>query len=266
MTDGSSRNRTIAAWAVHLYTGLGLPLMFLGAMALFKEGAAGEPSRYFVLTWIAIFVDATDGFFARRVGVKEVLPSFSGRRLDDLVDFLNFAFLPALALAILGLFPEGWEAAACLPLMASGYGFCQESAKTDDAFVGFPSYWNIVVLYLFVLGLSPWLNLAIIAVLSVLVFVPIHYVYPTRTEFMMRTTLVLGLLWSAALLALSLGARAGWALPLALASFIYPVYYTVVSLIHHRRIHAAEAKAKLDAEAEIAAVNQTPRAAAARPS
>ena len=43
-------------------------------------------------------------------------------------------------------------AVAALPLLASGYGFCQTDAKTADHFFkGFPSYWNVVVLYLFAL-------------------------------------------------------------------------------------------------------------------
>ena len=91
------------------------------------------------------------------------------------------------------LFPQGWEAFAVLPIMASGYGFCQEKAKTDDAFVGFPSYWNIVLLYLYVFQTNPWFNLALIGLLCVMVFVPIHYLYPTRTKMLRPLTLGLGM-------------------------------------------------------------------------
>ena len=38
-------------------------------------------------------------------------------------------------------------------LLSSAYGFSQEAAKTSDHyFTGFPSYWNIVVFYLVVIG------------------------------------------------------------------------------------------------------------------
>ena len=169
-----TRKRVLAAWGVHLYTALGLPLMFFAAVNLFQNFASEDknPMMFFVLIWIAVLVDATDGFFARRVKVKEVLPSFSGHRLDNLVDFLSFAFLPCVFMYSFKLLPQGWEFTAVFPLMASGYGFCQESAKTDESFVGFPSYWNVLVLYLFVLETDPWVNVGIVAFLALMVFVP----------------------------------------------------------------------------------------------
>jgi len=41
--------------------------------------------------------------------------------------------------------------------------------------------WNFVVFYIFVLGLSPVLNVVIIAVVCCLHFTPIDFIYPTRT-------------------------------------------------------------------------------------
>ena len=94
-------------------------------------------------------IDATDGTFARMVKVKEVLPHFDGRRLDDLIDFQTYTSLPLLLAWRAQLVPDGQEAWLLAPLIASAYGFCQVNAKTDDGyFLGFPSYWNIVVFYL----------------------------------------------------------------------------------------------------------------------
>ena len=107
----------------------------MGAIAL----ANGDAKLFFLTNMAAVFVDSTDGTLARAVNVKKVLPQFDGRRLDDLVDFLIFAFLPSLSLVAFNMLPEGLSLLAVAPLLASGYGFCQEAAKTDDAFVGFPS-------------------------------------------------------------------------------------------------------------------------------
>ena len=64
--------------------------------------------------------------------------------------------------------PEGAEAWLLLPLLASAYGFCQVEAKTDDGyFLGFPSLWNVVAFYLYVLHLPGWLAVAIVVVLGV---------------------------------------------------------------------------------------------------
>ena len=48
-----------------------------------------------------------------------------------------------------------WSIGAA-PVLASAYGFAQTDAKTDDDFfLGFPSYWNVVAIYLWLLDVSP---------------------------------------------------------------------------------------------------------------
>jgi len=229
------RHHQAAAWGVHFYTALGLPIAFVATFALFS----GDVKMFFVALCLALFVDATDGTMARRVGVKEVLPSFDGRRLDDIVDFILFAFLPCLALAVLGMFPEGWEYAAVIPLLASGYGFCQDRAKTEESFVGFPSYWNIGVIYLYLLQTSAWTNLITILFFSALVFVPIHFVYPTRTRFMRPLTVGAGYLWALVMTVLTLNVGADWTRDVAVWSLAYPAYYFALSAVHHQRVRRA---------------------------
>src|SRR5437762_3256853 len=99
--------------------------------------------------FIATVIDATDGTLARLVNVKQVLPGFDGRRLDDLIDFQTYTSLPLLLIWRAELLPPGQDAWLLAPLLASAYGFCQVAAKTDDGyFLGFPSYWNIIAFYL----------------------------------------------------------------------------------------------------------------------
>ncbi|MCO4743912.1 MAG: CDP-alcohol phosphatidyltransferase [Proteobacteria bacterium] len=229
------RRRRAAAWGVHAFTALGLPLAFLGAAAL----ARGDARTFFIIACVACVVDAADGTMARKVGVREVLPQFDGRRLDDLVDFLHFAFLPSLALPALGMLPEGQAWLGMIPLLASGYGFSQEAAKTEVSFVGFPSYWNIVVGYLYVLGASPEITVGLVVLLAILVFVPIHYVYPTKAPFFQRLTVGLGAFWALLMLIISLFITEPWARTLGWISLFYPAYYMVLSFMHHRRIHEA---------------------------
>lgn len=228
-----STGRRAAAWGVHLYTAMGLPLNLLGAWALME----GDARTFFLSQMAAIFVDGTDGFMARAVEVKKVVPEFDGRRLDDIVDFLTFTFMPALALPALGLIPQSWGWFAAVPVLASAYGFCQERAKTDQSFVGFPSYWNLVLIYLFVLGASPTFTVVLFSVLAILVFVPIHYVYPTRTLLWRPVTLALGCIWALLLTFVCWDVTHPWAVPVAWASLTYVAYYLVVSALNHRRMH-----------------------------
>ena len=144
-------------WCVHLYTALGL-IAAAAIAALIVHGGADSFRRAFLLMVAATLIDATDGTLARRVRIKEVVPGFDGRRLDDLVDFLTYTCLPLLLIWRTHLLPESCEVCLLIPLLASAYGFCQVSAKTDDGyFLGFPSYWNLVAFYLYTLQpLSGW--------------------------------------------------------------------------------------------------------------
>ena len=229
------RIRRVAAWGVHMYTASGLVLALVQIWAL----ANNDAPLFFTMNWIACVIDATDGTLARRLEVKKVVPEFDGRRLDDIVDYLTLVFLPALALPAFGLLHWPWMWAAALPVLSSAYGFCQDRAKTDDALVGFPSYWNILALYLYVLQPPPMISTVVLAVLALLVFVPIHYLYPSRTRLLMPVTVALGVIWAAAMLAVGLAPNAEWARPLTWVSLYYPAYYLVLSLVHDRRIRRA---------------------------
>ena len=108
---GSPRRRkvrTVLAWGVHLYTALGL-VAAAGIAVLIVEGTAEAYRWAFILMLIATLIDATDGTLARAVRIKETLPGFDGRRLDDLIDFLNYTFLPLFLLWRASILPEGQE-------------------------------------------------------------------------------------------------------------------------------------------------------------
>ena len=184
-------------WCVHGYTALGLVAAGLIAVLLSDNPDAGAFRWCFLLMAFATIVDSTDGFLARRVRIKEVVPGFDGRRLDDLVDFLTYTFLPLLLIWRAEILPSGQEAWLFLPLLASAYGFCQVQAKTDDGyFLGFPSLWNIVALYLYALPLGAWVKLAIVVVLALLTFVPVRPPSIRRSpDELNRVATLLGIAW-----------------------------------------------------------------------
>jgi phosphatidylcholine synthase len=186
----------LAGWLVHLYTASGSVLALLIVIAAFD----GDAETALWLGLATLVIDGTDGMLARRLRVKETIPWFDGARLDDIVDYLTYVFAPVVLLWTTGRLPDGpigWVLAA-LPLLASSYQFCRVDAKTSDHFfLGFPSYWNIVAFYVFVLDLGPATVGMILLVCSVLVFVPVRYVYPSRTRAFQNLTLALTALWLA---------------------------------------------------------------------
>jgi phosphatidylcholine synthase len=191
---GFSLGMRLAGAAVHLYTASGTVLGLLIVLAAF-EGAV------VTALWLGLatlFIDGTDGMLARRFRVKQTIPWFDGARLDDIVDYLTYVFAPVVLLWTTGHLPDGalgWSLAA-LPLLASSYQFCRVDAKTSDHFfLGFPSYWNVVAFYVIVLDLSGLVTGVTIVVFAVLVFVPIRYLYPSRTRALQGLTLALTGMW-----------------------------------------------------------------------
>lgn len=227
----------IFAWLVHLYTALGAVVSFFAVLRIEQA----DFKAALLLMALAIVIDATDGALARAARVKELIPWFDGDLLDNLVDYFGYVIVPCLFLLRTNLLPaEDALWLAVLPLLASTYGFSQKNAKTaDHFFLGFPSYWNVVVFYLYALNTPPWLNAFLIIALSILIFVPIKYIYPSRSPRFRLQTNAIGALWGGIVLYII------FQLPkpsrgLAFTSLLFPAYYTVLSLwLEYRRIVTA---------------------------
>jgi phosphatidylcholine synthase len=230
-TVPASPRRWLAAWGVHLLTASSAAAGILAVLAAER----GDPAP--ALWWMAYTVaaDAIDGTLARAVGVKQVLPHFDGTRLDDIVDYFTWVIVPMLFMLWTDLLPPAIAVPlACTVAVASAYQFCRTDAKTaDHYFTGFPSYWNIVAFYLYALSWPTAANAAVVVAFAVLIFVPIRYVYPSRTPALRSLTVGLGLAWGAAvLLALYQLLRDGVASePLVLGSLLFPIYYGGLSLV-----------------------------------
>jgi phosphatidylcholine synthase len=221
--------KLVAAWLVHVYTAAGTALAMLTVMAVIE----GDTVRALWLGLAAMVVDGTDGMMARHLDVKRRIPWFDGALLDNIVDYLTYAFTPMVLLWSTGYLGDGASATflAVMPLLASAYQFCRVDAKTDDhLFLGFPSYWNIVAFYVIVLELDPTAVAVLLTICAALVFIPIGYVYPSRTDTLRGLTLALTTVWLisyAVLLSQLPSAEPVW---LAI-SLVYVVYYVALSLL-----------------------------------
>lgn len=230
--------RKTLAWGVHFYTALGL-VMAAGIAVLIVQGTAAAFQAAFALMLVATVIDATDGTLARKIGVKQVLPGFDGRRLDDITDFLTYTFLPLFLVWRAHVLPAGWEPWLILPLLASAYGFCQVSIKTDDGyFLGFPSLWNVVAFYVYALNFPGFVSLGLVIVLGLLTFVPSKYLYPSQPGLLNRWSTILGAVWGLAVIYVlvrmpELSSPTGDAVVRTVAwlSLLYPIYYFAASWV-----------------------------------
>lgn len=214
----------VLAWGVHFFTSLGLVAAAFMAV-LIVRGGDDSFRGVFALMLVATLIDAVDGSMARLARVKEVLPYFDGRRLDDIIDFHTYTSLPLLLLWRAAVLPGLWSVLLLFPLLASVYGFSRSAAKTDDGyFLGFPSYWNIVAFYLYFLASPWWFSAGAITILSILTFVPTRYLYATQPGALNRITNILAAAW-VVLLVWILAAAPEHRRGLAMASLFFPIFY-----------------------------------------
>lgn len=212
----------VTAYGVHLITALGAALG-LWSVILTMDGFFQES------VWVlaaAVFLDSIDGTLARYFDTKTHAPEIDGALLDNIVDFLTWTVAPLFwAYASMNL--PLWIVMVCA--VASALGFANTEAKTSDYyFLGFPSYWNIVVFYLFLLQLPVYLSLAILLVFAVTTVAPVRFIYPNRTPDFRLLTMLLGIIYSIQLLLLIILFDDSPAF-LIYSSFIFPVYYFTMS-------------------------------------
>jgi len=228
MPSRDTLRETVQGYLVHVYTASTLFFVALAAQWIL-EGAHRWALGALAVT---IIIDATDGALARKYRVKETAAAIDGGLLDNIIDFTSYVLLPMLILLQTGLLAPPGVLVTAFAMFSSAFGFSRTTAKLADEgfFVGFPSYWSIVVFYLYMLDTPPLFNTLLILGLAVLVFVPVRFLYVSRLQRGRTLHIALGSVWSLmCLLALFLepsGARNA----LLYLSLIYPTYYTLHSL------------------------------------
>lgn len=221
--------RKVLAWSVHLFTATGAVWGFLTLLAIWDE----HYKLAMVYIVAAMFVDGFDGMLARWFHVKEYAREVDGGLLDNIIDYLNYVVVASLLIIrVPNLLPAKFAMAGAISiLLTSAYQFTQTDAKTDSNsyfFKGFPSVWNFLVIYMMLLGLNPWINLAALVLCNILVFVPVKYLYPSRNNRLRRVTLGFTYLYSALGIwgLLQYPDVPQWVAPL---SFVYVAYYVILS-------------------------------------
>ncbi|HWE15674.1 MAG TPA: CDP-alcohol phosphatidyltransferase family protein [Hyphomicrobiaceae bacterium] len=185
-----------AAALVHFFTALGAVCGLLATLAV----VSGAWETAFAWLGLAMAIDGIDGTLARKARVQHRLPRFSGDRLDLVIDYVTYVFVPAFALLQAGfLAGRSGLILASLILLSSLFHFSDTKSKAaDHSFVGFPAVWNLVAFYVFALGLPQWAAAALVLVCVALTFVPFRWAHPLRTARLRTVTLAACAVWTAA--------------------------------------------------------------------
>ena len=182
------------AWGAHFITASGLIFGFLGLISLLN----GEQPLAFLFMGLALLVDGVDGSFARFVKVEEALPDVDGTTLDNVIDMFNYTILPVLMIYWYSMVPYNLVNVTCIMiLLVSCYTFSDKRIKTSDYyFSGFSAFWNLLVLFLFILDLGLWFNFISICVCVILTFVPVKIIHPLRVKNLRSLTIAFLAFWS----------------------------------------------------------------------
>lgn len=183
------------ALAVHAFTAAGAGV---GLIAL-ERAFARDFAACFALLALALFIDGVDGTLARRAGVKRHAPFIDGDTLDNVVDFLTYVVVPAVALLQSGLAPTWalWPL-AFLVASASAVYFADKRMKTSDHwFRGFPALWNVLVFYLLVFQPPAAVTVLVVIVAAAGMFTPVVFVHPVRVTQMRAVTMAMLAVWTA---------------------------------------------------------------------
>ncbi len=164
----------LLASTAHLYTMLGGVIGVYSIVLIIQ----GDFIEAWMANHIAMIIDYTDGMYARKLKVKKYLPGFDGGSLDNVIDTLNYSWVPiiliyqAVDMNFIFLIPA---------VVATLYAYAQADMKTDDNyFLGFPTYWNTVTFYLYFMGAGVQTILVVYLTCMILTFIPLKYYYPSR--------------------------------------------------------------------------------------
>ena len=160
----------------------------------------GDYRGAFLWLGLQIVIDATDGLLARALRVKERLPDFDGARLDDIIDYLTYVFIPVLLLIHAGVLPQARRR------LGRFTGFAGERVRVqpdrgqrsrprtissrDSRPTGISSRSTCMCSTCHLRSTRPFWSAS-----HCLVFVPLRYVYPSRTRTLSTLTNRLGAVW-----------------------------------------------------------------------
>ena len=173
-----SFKKKIPAFLVHLFTGSGIIFSFLALVSVIE----GYKLQTFMFLGIALIIDIVDGTLARKYKTEIFFPNIDGKTLDTIIDYINYIFIPCIMIYKFSYLPQNFT--IIIPIIISSislYSYTNTKLiDTSFSYIGFPSIWNIVILYLEILSFDQFVNLLIIIFFISLKFIPFKVFHPMR--------------------------------------------------------------------------------------
>ena len=180
--------KKIPAFLVHIFTGSGIIFSFMALVSVIE----GYKLLTFMFLGIALLVDIVDGTLARKYKTEIIFPNIDGKTLDTIIDYINYIFIPCIMIYKFNYLPPYFTIITPIFIICvSLYSYVNTKLiDTSFSYIGFPSIWNVILLYLEILNLNQWINLFIILLFMLLKFVPFKVIHPMRNVSFKKTNII----------------------------------------------------------------------------
>jgi phosphatidylcholine synthase len=191
---GCTRAERGRAWAVHVFTALGI----VAAMLSLRDVLTGHPDYAIIWMLLTLLIDGVDGPIARALEVEARVPRIDGFMLDLIIDYVACVIVPACFMYEFKVVPQNNFGIAVLSVMVftSAIWFARKDMMTEDNwFRGFPAAWNIVAPVMFILEARTWVGATITLIMSLLSLTNMPYPHIARARWMQMWTILGATCW-----------------------------------------------------------------------
>ncbi|WP_375500938.1 CDP-alcohol phosphatidyltransferase family protein [uncultured Jatrophihabitans sp.] len=228
------------AWAVHLFTTLGI----VAAMLALRDVLVGDAKRAIVWLLLTLLIDGIDGPIARALEVERRVPLIDGFMLDLIIDYVTCVIVPACFMYEFKVVPQNnfGVAILCVMVFCSAIWFARKDMMTEDNwFRGHPAAWNLVGPLLYLLQAKTWFGAVLVLVLSLLCLSNMPYPHIARAQWMHYYTWTATVFWMGGISAGTLTLPHHYLIPqiLMYAGSGYFVLLAVLRSLHNRRVRLA---------------------------
>jgi len=245
----TTRTQRGQAWAVHVFTALGIGV----AMLALRDVFTGDPGGAIIWLMVTIVIDGIDGPIARILVVKERCPQIDGYVLDLIIDYVTCVIVPAAFMYQFDVVPNNDFGLVLLGAVGftSAIWFSRVDMMTDDNwFRGYPAAWNMVAPVLYLLHARPAVGAVVTSLLCVASLTNVAFPHIMRAKYLRPLTLPIAVGWLAAI---TIGATQLPNRPWELRPFLDAgsIYFLALCTLQTVRIHRRKVRSAATATAGV---------------
>ncbi|HEY0518268.1 MAG TPA: hypothetical protein VGC84_02155 [Ilumatobacteraceae bacterium] len=203
-TEYSDRH-IVAAWAVHVLTASGVIVGYVGLNSVIEGHARAA------ILWLvgALLLDGIDGPIARKLDVRNRIPTLNGNSLDLIIDYFTCTIVPVAFLYRFDVLPSKTIGPVGFAILfVSALWMSRTDQETEDGwFNGFPAEWNMIVPTLYLLHPNAWITFTVCAAFCFLTLSRVQFAHPVSVREHRAISLTFMAAWLASMIWLAIAQR-----------------------------------------------------------